>query len=137
MWSLFWPAVACVFVILATLTLRAVLLAPLRRWVRSPVSVAFLDAVRLPSVLWSIVLGLQDTLSNLFAGVHLLADRPIRVGDYVKIGDGVEGFVLDVGWRSTRVRLLHNNIVIVPNRTVAQSVITNYDMPERRLAVVF
>jgi small-conductance mechanosensitive channel len=84
----------------------------------------------------AVALALQDTLSNLFAGVHLLADRPIRVGDYAKVGDGVEGFVVDIGWRSTRLRTLQNNVVIVPNRTVAQSVIVNYDLPEPRMALL-
>jgi small-conductance mechanosensitive channel len=84
----------------------------------------------------ALALALQDTLSNLFAGLHLLADRPIRVGDYVKIGDGIEGFVVDVGWRSTRVRLLQNSVVIVPNSTVARSTIINYDLPESRMALL-
>ncbi|HEY7650673.1 MAG TPA: mechanosensitive ion channel family protein [Methylomirabilota bacterium] len=84
----------------------------------------------------AVALALQNTLSNLFAGMHLLADRPIRVGDYVKIADSVEGFVVDVGWRSTRVRALANNLVVVPNKKVAESVITNYDMPESRLSLL-
>ncbi|MBM4440463.1 MAG: mechanosensitive ion channel family protein [Candidatus Rokubacteria bacterium] len=82
----------------------------------------------------AVALALQDTLSNLFAGLHLLADKPIRVGDYVKIGD-TEGFVVDVGWRSTRVRLLQNSVVIVPNSNVAKSTIINYDLPESRMAL--
>jgi small-conductance mechanosensitive channel len=84
----------------------------------------------------AVALALQDTLSNLFAGVHLLADKPIRVGDYVKIAETIEGYVLDVGWRSTRVRMLQNNVVIVPNKRVAESIIINYDMPERRMALL-
>lgn len=84
----------------------------------------------------AVALALQDTLSNLFAGVHLLADKPIRVGDFVKIADAVEGYVVDVGWRSTRVRMLQNNVVIVPNKRVAESIITNYEMPERRMALL-
>jgi small-conductance mechanosensitive channel len=84
----------------------------------------------------AVALALQDTLSNLFAGVHLLADKPIRVGDYVKIADSIEGYVVDVGWRSTRVRMLQHNVVIVPNKRVAESIITNYDLPERRMALL-
>ena len=84
----------------------------------------------------AVALALQDSLSNLFAGVHLLADKPIRVGDYVKIADAIEGYVVDVGWRSTRVRMLQNNVVIVPNKRVAESIIINYDMPERRMALL-
>jgi small-conductance mechanosensitive channel len=84
----------------------------------------------------AVALALQDTLANLFAGMHLLADRPIRVGDYVKIADLVEGYVLDVGWRSTRVRTLANNVVVVPNKKVAESIITNYDLPESRMSLL-
>jgi small-conductance mechanosensitive channel len=83
----------------------------------------------------AVALALQDSLSNLFAGVHLLADKPIRVGDYVKIADTIEGHVVDVGWRSTRVLMLANSVVIVPNKRVAESVIVNYDLPERRIAL--
>jgi small-conductance mechanosensitive channel len=83
----------------------------------------------------AVALALQDSLSNLFAGVHLLADKPIRVGDYVKIADSIEGHVVDVGWRSTRVLMLANSVVIVPNKRVAESVIVNYDLPERRIAL--
>ena len=84
----------------------------------------------------AVALALQDTLSNLFAGVHLLADKPIRVGDYVKLADTVEGHVVDIGWRSTRVRMLQNVVVTIPNKRVAESIITNYDLPESRLALL-
>jgi small-conductance mechanosensitive channel len=83
----------------------------------------------------AVALALQDTLSNLFAGIHLLADKPIRVGDYVKVADTVEGHVEDIGWRSTRVRMLQNVVVTIPNKRVAESIITNYDMPESRLGL--
>ena len=83
----------------------------------------------------AVALALQDTLSNLFAGVHLLADKPIRVGDYVKVADSVEGHVVDIGWRSTRVRMLQNVVVTIPNKRVAESIITNYDLPESRMVL--
>ncbi|MEK7701548.1 MAG: mechanosensitive ion channel family protein, partial [candidate division NC10 bacterium] len=83
----------------------------------------------------AVALALQDTLSNLFAGMHLLADKPIRVGDYVKIAETVEGHVVDIGWRSTRVRMLQNTVVVVPNKKVAESIIVNYDLPEPRMAL--
>src|SRR5205809_2463240 len=83
----------------------------------------------------AVALALQDSLSNLFAGLHLLADKPIRVGDYVKIADAVEGHVVDIGWRSTRVRMLQNTVVVVLNKKVAESVITNFDLPEPSMAL--
>src|SRR3989454_7530729 len=85
----------------------------------------------------AVALALQDTLSNPFAGIHLLADKPIRVGDYVRLSaENVEGHVVDVGWRSTRIRMLQNNVVVVPNKRVAESIITNYDLGETRMAVL-
>jgi len=84
----------------------------------------------------AVALALQDTLSNLFAGIHLLADRPIRVGDYVRLAaHDVEGHVLDVGWRSTRIRMPQNSVVVVPNTRVAESVITNFDLDSTRVGV--
>ena len=82
----------------------------------------------------AVALALQETLANLFAGIHLLVDHPVRIGDYVKMGDGVEGTVTDVGWRSTRLRTLGNNVLVLPNQTVARATITNYDLPDSRYA---
>ena len=84
----------------------------------------------------AVALALQDTLSNLFAGVHLLADKPIRVGDFVRLESGIEGFVTDIGWRSTRIRMLPNNLVIVPNAKLAQNTVTNYHLPEPRMSLL-
>lgn len=81
-------------------------------------------------------LALQDTLANFFAGLYLLADRPVRVGDYAKVTDGNEGYVLDVGWRSTRIRTLANNVVVIPNQKLAQSVVVNYHLPEPRMSLL-
>ncbi|HEX7078515.1 MAG TPA: mechanosensitive ion channel family protein [Candidatus Eisenbacteria bacterium] len=78
----------------------------------------------------AVALALQPTLSNLFAGIHLALARPIRVGDYVRLETGSEGFIIDIGWRATRVRELPNNIIVVPNSRVAEMIFTNYDLPE-------
>src|SRR6266511_962122 len=72
-----------------------------------------------------VVLAHQDTLSNLFAGFHLLADRPVRVGDTIRLENGMEGMVEDIGWRSTRIRQPADDLVIVPNAKLAQSILTN------------
>lgn len=84
----------------------------------------------------AVSLALQDTLSNLFAGVHILMEQPVRLGDYVKLETGQEGYVTDIGWRTTRIRMLHNNMVIVPNATLAQSILTNFHLPEPRMSLV-
>ena len=77
----------------------------------------------------AVALALQDTLANFFGGIYLQLDRPIRLGDYVKLGTGEEGFVTQIGWRSTRIRTLSNNIVILPNSKLATQNLTNFSMP--------
>ena len=54
----------------------------------------------------AVALALQDTLANLFAGIHILMEKSIRVGDFVKLETGQEGYVDDITWRTTRVRML-------------------------------
>ncbi|HET7840401.1 MAG TPA: mechanosensitive ion channel family protein [Terriglobia bacterium] len=81
----------------------------------------------------AVALALQETLSNLFAGLYVMADRPIRPGDYIQLDSGAEGFVLRIGWRSTSLRTRANNLVVVPNSTLAKAVITNYSLPEPRM----
>jgi len=84
----------------------------------------------------AVALALQDTLSNLFAGFYITLAKQIRVGDFVKLETGEEGYVVDIGWRATRVRMLPNNLVLIPNNKLAQSIITNYYLPNKELAVL-
>ena len=83
----------------------------------------------------AVALALQDTLNNFFAGFYILADRPINLGDYIKLDSGQEGYVTHIGWRSTRIRTLPNNIVVLPNSTLAKAVLTNYSLPEPRMSL--
>jgi len=83
----------------------------------------------------AVALALQETLANFFAGLHLLADRPVRPGDYIKIHDGEEGFVETIGWRSSRLRTTKNNIVIVPNQKLSQAILTNFHLPVANVAM--
>lgn len=83
----------------------------------------------------AVALALQDTLSNLFAGVYMMVDRPVTVGDFIKLESGEEGFVEEIGWRNTKVRMWANNIVVIPNSKLAQSVVTNYYLPQQELSV--
>jgi len=84
----------------------------------------------------AVALALQDTLANLFAGIHVLMAKQIKPGDYVQLDSGEEGYVVDVSWRNTTIRMLPNNMVIIPNAKLASCVITNYCLPEQELAVL-
>lgn len=82
----------------------------------------------------AVALALQDTLGNFFAGVHLLADRPVRPQDYVKIdGTDIMGTIEEIGWRSTRIRTWDNNVVYIPNTKMSQSIIINYYNPGQEM----
>lgn len=84
----------------------------------------------------AVALALQDTLSNLFAGLHILMERSIRVGDVVRLESGEEGTVSDIGWRTTRIRLMPNNVVIIPNNKLAQARVLNYSLPDSSMALM-
>ncbi len=83
----------------------------------------------------AVALALQDTLSNLFAGFYVAVAGQVRLGDYIKLNTGEEGYVTDISWRSTTIRALSNNLIIVPNAKLAQAVVTNFHLPETRMAV--
>jgi len=81
----------------------------------------------------AIALALQDTLSEFFAGAHIILDRPINIGDYIELDSGDKGTVVDIGWRSTRVRNYQNNMVVIPNSKLASSKIINYFSPKEEV----
>jgi len=83
-----------------------------------------------------IALALQDTLSNFFAGLHIFGTRPISVGNYIKLESGDEGYVSQIGWRNTRIRMLPNNTIIIPNSRVVNSQIINYYRPQKEMAAL-
>jgi len=68
--------------------------------------------------------GSQDIMNNFMSGIILLMEQPIRVGDVVDIG-GVEGVVLHIGMRSTRLQTQTNHELIVPNKTLIDEQVTN------------
>jgi small-conductance mechanosensitive channel len=80
-------------------------------------------------------LALKDTLSSLFAGMHILLEKSIRIGDFIRLENGLEGRVVDITWRTTRICMLSNNMVIIPNDKLSESVVTNYSLPESRMAL--
>lgn len=84
----------------------------------------------------AVALALQDTLANLFAGVHILASKKVQPGDYVQLGTGQEGYVVDINWRNTIVRQLPDNLLIVPNSKLASAIMVNYHQPAPQMSVL-
>jgi small-conductance mechanosensitive channel len=83
----------------------------------------------------AVALALQDTLSNLFAGLNILMTRKIRPGDYIRLETGEEGEVCDITWRNTTIRAPEDNMVVVPNAKLAAAIYTNTHLPENEMGL--
>lgn len=84
----------------------------------------------------AIGLALRDTLENFFAGIHLVLAKQIRPGDFIRLENGLEGVVEDITWRTTVIKQLQNNVIIIPNSKLAQSIIVNYHQPEKNQTLI-
>lgn len=82
----------------------------------------------------AVALAAQDLISNFFGGALIVVDKPFVIGDRVKI-DGYLGDVESVGPRSTRIKTLDYQLLTIPNSKIANSVVTNYAMPDVKLKV--
>ena len=85
----------------------------------------------------AVALALQDTLANFFAGVHILVDKPFREDDFIKLDNGIEGTVVQIGWRTTRIITMAMNEVIVPNSKLAGAILENYSSPRDLSGVLY
>jgi small-conductance mechanosensitive channel len=77
----------------------------------------------------AVSLALQGTLSNVLSGLNLIASRQIEVGDFVRLENGEEGYVEDITWMNTVIRRRDNNLVVVPNSRLVNSIVINYGKP--------
>ena len=84
---------------------------------------------------FAVALAIQPTLSNLFAGTYVMTEGVIQAGDYIEMENGIAGYVVDVSWRSTRIRTWLNNLVVVPNSRFAETIVTNYQQPDLEVNV--
>jgi MscS family membrane protein len=80
----------------------------------------------------ALALGAQKTVENLVGSVTVIADKPVQVGDFCRVGD-VVGTVEDVGMRSTRIRTLERTLVTIPNADFSSRQIENYAKRDRFL----
>jgi MscS family membrane protein len=76
---------------------------------------------------------MKDTFENLLSGIILYTDRPFKVGDRVKIDNDTYGDIEDIGLRSSKIKNLDNNIIIIPNTKLVNAKVENYVRPTRKL----
>ncbi|HMB20254.1 MAG TPA: mechanosensitive ion channel family protein, partial [Spirochaetota bacterium] len=76
-------------------------------------------------------LSMQTTLGDIFAGIALSIEKPYRINDWIEMGDGTIGKVVDINWRSTRLLSWNKSVYVVPNGKAMSSTIHNYNLPDR------
>lgn len=84
----------------------------------------------------AVALALQDTLSNLFSGIYMIASKKFRPGDFIELESGDSGYIEDITWRNTTIKMLSNNLVILPNSKIANSKLINYSKPQKEMSVL-
>lgn len=83
----------------------------------------------------SLAIGLaaKDTLANMISGFTLMLDQPFRIGDRIQLTGGQVGDVVDIGLRSTRIRTLDNQLLIIPNSDLCNTMLINQAFPDARV----
>ena len=84
----------------------------------------------------AVALALQPSLENFFSCIQIITDRPVQIGHFIKLESGEEGYVHRIGWRSTWIRMLSNNMVVIPNKSLVSAKIINYYYPESEMAAL-
>ena len=84
----------------------------------------------------AVALALQETLANIFAGLHLLLSKQIRIGDYIHLSSGEEGRVTDINWRyTTIIPAGDGNTIVIPNQSIAKANISNFSLPRKDIII--
>jgi small-conductance mechanosensitive channel len=83
----------------------------------------------------ALALALEDTLSNMFAGLNVITSKEMLIGDYIMLDSGEEGYVQDITWRNTTIQSLTKNTIIVPNSKIASTIITNYHQDQKEMLI--
>ena len=83
----------------------------------------------------AISLALKDTLSDLFAGLHIILSRKLKPGDLVELDTAQRGTVDNITWRQTTLRDRRNNLIVIPNGKLSTAIMTNYDVPYKNMVV--
>jgi len=84
----------------------------------------------------AVAMALKDTLSNFLSAIYITADRPMKLGDYIELDAKTAGYVVDIGWRTTRLRTWDHNYLILPNSKIAESVFRNYNAPKTEMTTL-
>lgn len=74
----------------------------------------------------------KDTMAHMISGFTLMLDRPFRIGDRIQLAGGQVGDVADIGLRSTKIRTLDNQLLVIPNSDLCNTILINQAFPDVR-----
>jgi MscS family membrane protein len=83
----------------------------------------------------AVALAAQDTVKNIFGGIMVFLDKPFKMSDRIKV-NGMDGFVEEIGVRSTRLRTLEGRLITVPNGQFSDNPVENVTLEPTRKVVV-
>jgi small-conductance mechanosensitive channel len=83
----------------------------------------------------AVSLALKDTLSDVFAGLHILLSKKVQPGDFVSLDSGEMGYIQNISWRNTKMLERSNNIIHIPNTKLSSAIIKNYDSGDPSFSV--
>ena len=83
----------------------------------------------------AVSLALKDTLSDVFAGLHILLSKKVEPGDFVSLDSGEMGYIQNISWRNTKMMERSNNMIHIPNTKLSTAIIKNYDSGDPSFSV--
>ena len=82
----------------------------------------------------AVALAAQDIVKSLIGGFTIITDKPFDIGDYIEVGGGIyTGTVVDITFRSTRLKVVNNSIITIPNSLLVSEYIINWNKLESRM----
>lgn len=83
----------------------------------------------------AVSLALKDTLTDVFAGLHILLSQKIKIGDFIEMESGQMGYITNITWRNTTMQERANNVFTIPNTKLSAAIIKNYDSGDPSFSV--
>ena len=85
----------------------------------------------------AVAFGVQETVANIFSGLHLIITRQVKINDFIKLSSGEEGRVTDINLRFTTITpAADGSTIVIPNKNIAGAVITNFSRPRDDVGIV-
>ncbi len=85
----------------------------------------------------AVAFGIQETVANIFSGLHIIITRQVKINDYIKLSTGEEGRVTDINLRFTTITpAADGSVIVIPNKNIAGAVITNFSRPRDDIGII-